>query len=160
MNPSVKAKRAGLAVVIASSIAIPAEGLRQWAYQDPVGITTICYGSTAGVKMGDHKDVDECMALLTKEMGDAVRTVDACQPDLPIGVLAAFSDAVYNMGPTIACDTTRSTAARRLKAGDINGACLELPRWNRAKVAGVAVPLPGLTKRRAREMEICLKDVG
>jgi GH24 family phage-related lysozyme (muramidase) len=152
-------KRA-LAIVIAAAIAAPAEGLRTMAYKDPVGITTICYGSTAGVKMGDRKDVHECMALLSKEMGDAVRQVDACVPDLPVGVLAAFSDAVYNLGPKIACNTRVSTAARMLKAGDLKGACGQLPRWNKAEVLPtVFVALPGLTTRRAREMEICLKDV-
>ena len=36
----------GLAVAAATAIAIPAEGLRQYAYRDPVGILTTCYGST------------------------------------------------------------------------------------------------------------------
>lgn len=159
MTPQQRNTRIGVAVTLAAAIAIPAEGLRTAAYRDVAGVTTICYGSTANVKMGDRKDMNQCMALLSKEMADAVRMVDTCAPDLPIGVLAAFSDAVYNLGPRIACDTARSTAARKLKAGDIKGACLELPRWNKASVAGVMVPLPGLTKRRAREMEICLKDV-
>jgi GH24 family phage-related lysozyme (muramidase) len=159
MTPTQNKQRIGVAITLAAAIAIPAEGLRTAAYKDPVGITTICYGSTTGVRMGDRKDVDQCMALLSKEMGDAVRQVDACQPGLPVGVLAAFSDAAYNIGPRIACDTRQSTAARKLKAGDIKGACLELPKWDKARVAGVLVPLPGLTKRRAREMEICLKDV-
>ena len=43
-----------------------------------------------------------------------------------------------------------------LKAGDIPGACRQLPRWNRATVAGQSVVLPGLTKRRQAEMELCL----
>ena len=138
---------------------MPMEGLRQTAYKDPVGITTICYGSTTGVKMGDRKSLEECTAMLSVEMSTAVREVDKCQPGLPIGVLAAFSDAVYNMGPTIACDPTHSAAARKLKAHDIKGACNELPQWNKGRVAGVLIPFPGLTKRRAREQEICLKDV-
>ena len=151
-------KRA-LALVIAASIAIPAEGLRNWAYKDPAGITTICYGSTAGVKMGDYKTLDQCIALLSKEMGDSVRRVDRCHPNLPVGVLAAFSDADYNIGGKIACDAENSTAARMLYAGDYKGACNQLPRWNKAKVMGFMVPLPGLTTRRAREQEICLKAV-
>lgn len=159
MTPQQSKNRIGVAITLAAAIAIPAEGLRTAAYKDPVGITTICYGSTAGVKMGDRKTLDQCMAMLSAEMGEAVRQVDTCVPGLPIGVLAAFSDAAYNIGPKIACDPSQSTAARKLKAGDIKGACLELPKWDRARVAGVLVPLPGLTKRRAREMEICLKDV-
>ena len=152
-------RKAGMAVVIAASIAIPAEGLRQAWYLDPVGIDTVCYGTTRDIDKTKVYTKDECMSLLPKDMGDAVRQVDACVSDLPIGVLAAFSDAVYNIGSKIACDPSQSTAARLLKARDLAGACRQLPLWNRGRVAGIAVELPGLTKRRAREMEICLKDV-
>lgn len=160
MSTSLSAKKAGLAVVIAASIAIPAEGLRQVWYVDPVGVDTVCYGTTTNIDKTKRYTKDECMALLSKDMAEAVRQVDACVPDLPIGVLAAFSDAVYNLGPKIVCNTSASTAARMLRAGDLKGACGQLPRWNKGEVLpGVFVALPGLTKRRAREMEICLKDV-
>ena len=159
MKTPLTAKKAGLAVVIAASIAIPAEGLRHVWYVDPVGVDTVCYGTTTHIDKNKRYTTDECLALLSKDMADAVRQVDACVPGLPIGVLAAFSDAVYNIGPRIACDTAQSTAARLLKTGDLKGACAQLPRWDKGRVAGVMVSLPGLTKRRAREMEICLKDV-
>lgn len=149
--------KAVLAMVIASSLAIQFEGIRTSAYKDPVGITTICYGSTAGVKMGDRKTLDQCMSMLSAEMGAFVRQVDRCHPGLPVGVLAAFSDAAYNLGTTVACDASRSTAARYLYAGKLVAACNQLPRWDKARVMGVMIPLPGLTKRRAREQEICLK---
>ena len=149
--------RKAAALAIATALAMPAEGLRQWAYRDPAqGIPTICFGSTRGVKMGDHKTVEECKALLTKDMNHAVQTVESCRPGLPINVLAAFSDAVYNLGPTIACDSSESEAARLLAAGDYRGACNQLPRWGKARVAGVLVPLPGLTKRREMERDVCL----
>jgi len=153
------AKRIAIAAAIAAAIAIPAEGLRTTAYRDPVGIATICYGSTSGVRMGDRKSLTECEALLTKEMTDAVRQVDQCRPGLPVSVLSAFADAAYNLGPDIACNAAKSTAARLLLAKDYLGACQQLPRWDRARVLGALVPLPGLTKRRAREMEICVRDL-
>lgn len=155
MNP---AQRKAAAMAVATALAAPAEGLRQYAYRDPVGLPTICFGSTAGVKMGDFRTVPECKALLTKEMSDVVSTVDSCRPGLPINVLAAFSDAAYNIGPHIACDTTRSTAARLLAAGDYRNACNQLPRWNKARVSGVSVELPGLTKRREMERQVCLGE--
>ncbi len=144
------------ALAIATALAVPAEGLRQFAYRDPVGIPTICFGSTKGVKMGDFRTVPECKALLTKDMNHAVQAVESCRPGLPINVLAAFSDAVYNLGPTIACDSSESAAARLLATGDYRGACNQLPRWGKARVAGVLVPLPGLTKRREMERDVCL----
>lgn len=152
-----KTKRIGAAAAIATAIAIPAEGLRQFAYYDPPGILTVCYGATGPeVVKGKKYSLDECKAMLTADMLEAIETVDECQPGLPVNVLAAFGDAVYNLGPKIACNTNASTAARLLKAGDIEGACNQLPRWNRASVGGAMVPLPGLTKRREKERLLCL----
>ena len=146
------------ALSLATALAIPAEGLRQYAYRDPTGLPTICFGSTAGVQMGDFRTVPECKALLTKEMSDVISTVDSCRPGLPINVLAAFSDAAYNIGEHIACDSSKSTAARLLAAGRYDEACEQLPRWSYARVAGVAVQLPGLVKRREMERRVCLGE--
>lgn len=154
-----KARRRSAAAALAVVIAIPAEGLRQWAYYDPPGILTVCYGSTTNVQKGVKYSLDECKARLDADMLAAVQAVDRCAPGLPVPVLAAFGDAVYNIGPTVACDTSRSTAARMLKAGDLRGACDQLPRWNKARVAGTMVELPGLTKRRAKERELCLEGL-
>lgn len=145
------------ALAIATALAIPAEGLRQYAYYDPPGILTVCYGSTTNVIKGVKYSLDECKARLNADMLKAVGMVDKCVPGLPVNVLAAFADAVYNMGPTIACNTKQSTAARHLKAGRIEAACNQLPRWDKARVGGVMVSLPGLTKRRTAERELCLK---
>ena len=151
-----RSRRLTTAAVLAAAIAMPAEGLRQVAYRDPVGIPTICFGSTRGVKMGDTATADQCKALLTKEMLEAVQQVEICVPNAPTPVLAAFADAVYNIGPRIACDTAVSTAARLLKVSNWSAACKQLPKWDKARVAGTLVALPGLTKRRNAEMELCL----
>ena len=153
-------KRKVTALAIAVAIAIPAEGLRQTAYRDPVGILTVCYGTTGkDVTHGKLYTLDQCKALLNRDMLDAVDQVEACVPGLPAKPLAAFADAVYNLGPTLVCDTGRSAAARLLKAGDVRGACNQLPRWNKANVGGIMVPLPGLTKRRAKEQALCLEGL-
>lgn len=152
-----RAQKVGAAAAIAAALAAPAEGLRQYAYRDPVGIPTICFGSTKGVRMGDTATVEQCREMLTREMLEAVEIVDRCQPGLPVEVLAAFSDAAYNIGPVVACDTGRSTAARLLAARRFAEACDQLLRWDRARVAGVMVALPGLTKRRAAERDVCLR---
>lgn len=148
--------RVRAAVAIAAALAVPAEGLRQYAYVDPPGILTVCYGSTTNVQRGVKYSLTECLARLDKDMTNAVNIVDTCAPDLPVNVLAAFADAVYNMGPKIACDVRQSTAARLLAAGNIEAACKQLPRWDKAKILGVMTSLPGLTKRRAAEMALCL----
>lgn len=145
------------AAALAAALAIPAEGLRQFAYYDPPGILTVCYGHTgADVVKGKKYSLGECNALLDADMQKAVLAVDRCAPGLPEPVLAAFSDAAFNIGPTVACDTSRSTAARYLAARNYRAACDQLPRWNKARVMGIMVELPGLTKRRAAERELCL----
>lgn len=149
-------RKIALAAALATAIAIPAEGLRQVAYLDPPGILTVCYGSTTDVQRGKRYSLDECKSRLDADMLAAVSAVERCAPGLPVNVLAAFSDAAYNIGPKVACSLTASTAARLLKAGDYSAACRQLSRWDKANMAGVMVSLPGLTKRRAKEMALCL----
>jgi GH24 family phage-related lysozyme (muramidase) len=144
------------AAAIATAIAIPAEGLYHVAYYDPPGILSVCYGSTTNVQKGRFYTTEECRARLTADMAKAVDAVDRCAPGLPPHVLAAFADAVYNAGPTIACDREHSTAARLLYSGRVTEACNQLPRWNKSRVGGMLVELPGLTKRRLAEQRVCL----
>jgi len=150
------AQRKAAALAIATALAIPAEGIFTRWYFDPVGIATVCVGHTKNVDKSKVYTVAECKALLNKEMGDVVSRLDTCRPGLPINVLASFSDAAFNVGEHIACDTTRSTAARLLAAGNYRAACDQLPRWNRATISGVSVPLSGLTRRREMERQVCL----
>ena len=150
-------KKIAAVTAIATAIAVPAEGLRQVAYYDPPSILTVCYGHTGkDVVKGKVYSLAECKTLLTDDMSKAVAAVDKCHPDAPENVLAAFSDAAYNIGPRVACDATYSTAARKLYAHDWVGACDELQRWTKTRIAGILVELPGLVKRRALERDICL----
>lgn len=151
-------KRNASIVAMAIAIATGAEGLRQYAYRDPPGILTVCYGHTGDVERRRYS-LEECEELLSTDMLEAVEQVEKCAPGLPAPVLAAFSDAVFNIGPKVACDKEISTAARMLAAGDYQGACDQLVRWDKARVAGVMVSLPGLTKRRAKERDLCLLGV-
>lgn len=148
-------KRTTAAVAIAAALAIPAEGIKLTPYYDPPGILTVCRGHTGNVQQRRYT-LAECDALLETDMRAAVAAVEKCAPGLPEPVLAAFADAVYNIGPRIACDTQQSTAARMLRAGRLDEACNQLPRWDKARVAGVMVTLPGLTKRREAERRVCL----
>lgn len=155
-----RSKRVISAAALATLIAVPAEGIRQIAYYDPPGILTVCRGHTGpDVIKGKKYSLAECDQFMSDDMRKAVEAVDRCQPGLPVEVLAAFSDAAFNLGPVIACNPEKSTAARMLKSGNLEGACNQLPRWDKARIAGVMVALPGLTKRRAEERELCMKGV-
>ncbi|WP_136067086.1 lysozyme [Modicisalibacter radicis] len=135
---------------IATAVVSYYEGYRPTAYQDPVGIPTICYGHTEGVQLGQTLDRDECRALLAEDLGDAFDAVDRrVEVDLPPRRRAALASFVYNVGET---QFARSTLLRKLNDGDVRGACRELSRW----VYANGRKLAGLVKRRATERELCL----
>lgn len=151
-------KRA-LAGVAAASIAAsaafvaPWEGLRTRAYQDIVGVWTVCYGETKGVEPGDRYSKAECEAMLSRELRQYAVDLGKClKADLPEGAAVAFLSWSYNVGTGAAC---RSTLVRRANAGDLFGACDELLRWNRA--GGRVVQ--GLVNRREAEHRICVNSL-
>lgn len=125
------------------------EGLRQVAYSDPVGIPTICFGETKGVKLGQKASIDECRAMLAESLELADQAVMLCtKVALPDKRRAALVSFTYNVGGAAYC---KSTLVKKLNAGDTVAACDELLRWTTAK----GVKLPGLVKRRQQERELC-----
>lgn len=147
-----KTKRLAAIASVAAALAAGFEGYRQYAYYDPRPgdpILTVCYGSTTQVEKGKKYSLEECRARLDADMAEAVAIVERCHPNLPDNVLIAFADAVYNIGPKVACN---STASSYLKQKNYEKACKELIKWNKSN----GVVLNGLTKRREEEMNICL----
>ena len=147
-------KRYSAILAAAATLAAGFEGLRQYAYYDPRPgnpILTVCYGSTTQVQKGKKYSLEECKQRLEADMREAVDAVERCHPDLPDNVLIAFADAVYNIGPRVACN---SQASRYLTQGRYDDACKELTRWNRSN----GVVLPGLTKRREAEYKLCIGE--
>lgn len=154
MPPNLKTKLAvalgGGALTIAVVVTGHFEGLRTAAYLDPVGIPTICYGSTSGVRLGQRKTVAECDALLKGELRQYQAAVDrAIRQPMPATRRAALTSFAYNVGVGA---FQRSSVARRLNAGDVQGGCDALRRW----VYAGGRELPGLVKRREAERELCL----
>jgi len=129
------------------------EGLRTVAYSDPVGIPTICFGETRNVHLGDHKTVAQCDAMLASRLVEFEAGMAAClKVNEPDPTYAAFLSFSYNVGTGAFCS---STLLKKANAGDLQGACDELPKWNRA----AGIPLPGLTARRAEERALCLQGL-
>ena len=152
-------KKAGIGLTVAGSLAIGLvggyEGLRTHAYRDVVGVPTVCFGETRGVKMGDSYTVDECKVMLGDALIEFETGMRRCmvRPDsVPDKSYVAFLSFTYNVGVGAFC---RSTLARKLNSGDLRGACNELPKWNRA---GGRV-IRGLTRRRAEERQLCLEGL-
>lgn len=147
-----------VALAIAIALALPAEGIRQVAYRDPGGVLSVCYGDTQDIDPTHTYTIAECKSRLDARMLQAVESVERCHLGLPARVLGAFGDAVYNLGPRVACGPG-STASSMLDRGDVAEACKQLLRWDHIRVAGVLVALPGLTERRQKESQVCLQGV-
>lgn len=132
------------------------EGLRLEAYQDIVGVWTVCYGETKGVRPGDSYTQAECDAMLSREIlayRDGLRpafTSDTLESRMPVTRDLAFTSLAYNVGVGAA---SGSTAVRRLNDGNVAGACQAIGWWNKA--GGRVVR--GLVNRRSEEVELCLQ---
>lgn len=155
-----KLKSAGLVSVAAFLlVALPLvskwEGKSNDAYLDLVDVPTICYGHTKGVQMGDYMTDAQCAALLKAELLEYREglhrhfTLKTKSERLTPERDAAYVSLAYNVGVSGA---GRSTATRRLNAGDIAGGCQALTWWNRA--GGRVVR--GLVRRRADEYRLCM----
>lgn len=140
-------------VVSASAIAGIAshEGFVGHAYKDPVGIWTIGYGETLGVKPGQTITKERAMVQLTERANEHARGMAKCvSVPLSQGEFDAFADFTYNVGVGAFC---KSGVAKKLNAGDYAGACSELLKW---VYAGGKI-LPGLVTRRKEEYARCLQ---
>jgi lysozyme len=130
------------------------EGTRLSAYYDSRGVPTICTGETPGVKMGDTATEEECFDMTVEQATRSLAVVDKAfgkiQPD---HVRIAFASFEYNVGET---GFLRSTARRKIVAGDREGGCRAMALYNGWNDARGHHILPGLVKRRTKEINICL----
>jgi lysozyme len=138
------------------------------AYLDVAGIATACDGiiryNGRPVRIGDVFTADQCAAVLEKELVKHAEGMMACTPAFrnypdkeAIGAqLAATTSFTYNVGTAGYCG---STARRLFNAGEWKAACNAFMRWNKAQVNGVLQPVRGLTLRRERERDLCLKGL-
>lgn len=147
-----KAKKTATWVSICVACVGAEEGVRYAAYKDPVGIPTICFGETKGVKLGDTATPEQCREMLGDRVLEFGRGVDACtKGELPPARKAALTSFAYNVGVETYC---RSSVARKLNAGDVQGGCDALLLYVYAK----GIKLPGLVTRRENERAMCLQS--
>jgi len=120
------------------------EGCRLTAYQDSVGIWTIGYGHTKGVKRGMKISQGVADLYLSEDVEEAANAVKKYAKTYTQGQLDALTSFVFNLGVG---SFKNSTLLRKHNAGDYVGAKNEFGRWVHA---GGKV-LKGLVKRRAAE---------
>ncbi len=141
----------GISATVLVSIALH-EGYREEAYQDAVGVATVGYGETTGVRMGDRTTPERALVQLLKSTEKHAGAIRQCiKVPLYQHEFDAYVSLAYNIGPGNFC---RSTLVKKLNAGDYTGACQEIKRWNKA---GGKV-LAGLTKRRQKEYRLCMGE--
>ena len=122
------------------------EGFRSDAYLDIVGVPTIGYGFTKGVKLGDHMTVAEADARLADEVAkfEAGLGLDGTENQL-----SAMTSLAYNIGLG---NFQGSTVKNRHICGDFQGAADAFRLWDKA--GGRIVP--GLVRRREAERALYL----
>lgn len=131
------------------------EGERLVAYRDAVGIPTICFGSTRGVHAGMRMTHQQCLDLLRSDVIEHRTGLHRYFTPVTIDIRlpptrdAAYTSTAFNCGVTA---IGKSTATRRLNAGNVRGGCEALTWWKRA---GNRV-LRGLFERRKREQKLCM----
>ena len=149
----VRTKIGALALSAAALVSIAvSEDFRGTAYQDIVGIWTVGFGTTEGVKKGDTVDP---VKALQRKLVDIQKFEGAIKKCVTVPLAQneydAYLSLAYNIGPGAFCG---STLVRKLNSGDYEGACREVLRWNRAGGKEVR----GLTLRREREYKQCIGD--
>ena len=121
------------------------EGLRLEAYQDSVGVWTIGYGHTTGVKEGDVCTQEEAEKLLR---GDIFKFEEYVQDSVKVDLDQSQFDALvawtFNLGPG---NLRSSTMLKKLNNGEYESVPFEMRRWNKAG----GKTLDGLIRRRQAE---------
>lgn len=121
------------------------EGLRLKAYYCPAGVLTCGYGSTGpDIKPDTVWTKEEAEARVSSDAALYLSATRKLCPRQTGDNLAALADFAYNLGLT---RLKGSTLRRKLNAGDLAGARVELAKW----VRGGGRILPGLVARRAAE---------
>ena len=127
------------------------EGCKLKAYYCPAGILTIGWGATGDISIGE---------IWTQEQADKRLEQDALKffvgtkkllPNASDRVIIACSDFAYNLGLGA---LKTSTLRRKILAGDIEGAKIQLARWNK----GGGRVLRGLVLRRQAEIDYIDSD--
>lgn len=121
------------------------EGCELESYQDSVGVWTIGFGHTKGVRQGQSITKDEALSMLDEELIEYEEYVEKLV-EVPLNQdqFDALVCWVYNLGPT---NLATSTLLYKLNKGQYDDVPSEIKRWNKA---GGEV-LKGLVRRREAE---------
>lgn len=126
------------------------EGCRLMAYQDQIGVPTIGYGHTQGVRLGHSCTQEQAEVWLLNDLKYAEDAVNRLvRVFLYQNQFDSLVDLVFNVGVG---NFHGSTLLRLLNAGDFSAASLEFEKWNKAG----GIVRDGLTRRRLAEKDLFL----
>lgn len=127
------------------------EGFRDKAYQDVVGVWTIGYGFTKGVKEGDTMTKAQANARLVRELAAYEHGVmEATGGNCTQPQFDALCSFAWNVGIR---GMQSSSVIKAHNRGDYQAAARAFALWNRAGKK----EWPGLTRRRAAEAALYLE---
>lgn len=149
--PSTRVKVGALVLSASTLVGIAVnEAYRPVAYlPTPQDKPTIGFGETKGVKLGDTTTPERALVQLLQSAEKHADGVRGCV-SVPLHQyeFEAYVDLAYNIGVSAFCG---STLVKKLNAGDYEGACREILRWDRQ----AGRQLRGLTIRRQAEYRKC-----
>jgi lysozyme len=126
------------------------EGLKLSAYQDSVGVWTIGWGHTKGVKRGQKITREEAEGFLREDLAEAAHGVEkAIKVDISDNEFGACVSLAFNIGVGAFAG---SSIVRYINRNQFDRAADAFLNWNHA---GGKV-MPGLTRRRQAERKLFL----
>lgn len=131
------------------------EGLRLKAYLDPVGVPTIGYGHTKGVKLGQTITKEQAVKLAQQDIQQFERAVDRnIKVPLTQNQYDALVSFTFNLG-----EGNLKKISGDINAGKFNKAAQRMLSYNKARdrSTGQLRQLPGLVKRRQREASLFMQ---
>ena len=121
------------------------EGCKLKAYYCPAGILTIGWGATGDIAVGEIWTQEQADKRLEQDAYKFFVGTKKLLPNASDRVIIACTDFAYNLGLGA---LKTSTLRRKILAGDIEQACVQLARWNK----GGGRVLRGLVLRRQAEI--------
>lgn len=140
---------------VAYDLTIPAEGMEQKVYVDPVGLPTVCVGHMdKALKKGQTFSIEECMDMFAKDWKKHQKQLDSVVkvPYKSEWQKEALTDFTFNVGIG---NVKSSTLISLVNQGRHKAACEQLSKW--VKAGGKT--LKGLVTRRANTMPYCLGEL-
>lgn len=132
------------------------EGCKLRAYKCPAGVWTIGWGETDGVTPDMAWTQEQADSRFCESLIEFTAKVQALLTLPPTRwQLSAMVSLAYNIG---LAGFARSTVLKAHNRGDYEAASRAFGLWNKARVHGVLTELAGLTRRRAAEAALYLRE--